>query len=245
MNALLLKLLRVPHEPHPPDGSPESIRVFRAGRNYLRWRVLCWFATQFGIAVLFLLLSIPALLPKTKMTLSGRQVWLGALAVGVLIWIGFALISLLLQKLNYEQRWYIVTDRSLRIRAGIWIVRETTMTFANIQDIRVQRGPLQLVLGLADVEVASAGGTVTQHGMMPHRAVFSGVEDAEGLRDLLTERLRRYRDAGLGDPGDHAPEPAAPVPATAEAAATELLAEARRLREAWYVQDKSGISKIQ
>ena len=230
MNALLLRLLRVPHEPHPPDGSPESIRIFRAGRNYLRWRVLCWAATQFGIAVIFLLLTLPPLLPKTKLTPVAREFWLGAVVVGVVVWAATALFSLLLQKLHYEQRWYIVTDRSLRIRAGIWNVRETTMTFANIQDIRVQRGPLQLVLGLADVEVASAGGTVTQHGMIPHRAVFGGVEDAEGLRDLLTERLRRYRDAGLGDPGDHAPAPAAPVAATAEAAAKELLAEARRLR---------------
>jgi len=228
MNALLLRLLRVPHEPHPPEGSPESIRIFRAGRNYLRWRVLCWFAAQFGIALVFLLFTLPPLLPKTKLAPGARVVWLGAVAAGVVVWAVSALVSLLLQKLNYEQRWYIVTDRSLRIRAGIWTVRETTMTFANIQDIRVTRDPLQLVLGLADVEVASAGGTVTQHGMMPHRAVFSGVDEAEGLRDLLTERLRRYRDAGLGDPGDHAPV-AAPV-ATAEAAAKELLAEARRLR---------------
>jgi membrane protein YdbS with pleckstrin-like domain len=230
MNALLLRLLRVPHEPHPPDGSPESIRIFRAGRNYLRWRVLCWFAAQFGMTIVFLLFTLPPLLPKTKLTAAAREFWLGAVAVGVVVWAAVALFSLALQKLNYEQRWYIVTDRSLRIRAGIWDVRETTMTFANIQDIRVKRGPLQLVLGLADVEVASAGGTVTQHGMVPHRAVFSGVDEAEGLRDLLTERLRRYRDAGLGDPGDHAPAKAAPVAATAEAAAKELLAEARRLR---------------
>ncbi|MBI2686294.1 MAG: hypothetical protein HYX27_08255 [Acidobacteria bacterium] len=40
MKETLLRLLRVPPEPSPPDGSPESIRIFRAGRNYYRWRLL-------------------------------------------------------------------------------------------------------------------------------------------------------------------------------------------------------------
>lgn len=37
-----------------------------------------------------------------------------------------------LARLDYELRWCIVTDRSLRIREGIASVRESTMTFANI-----------------------------------------------------------------------------------------------------------------
>lgn len=61
--------------------------------------------------------------------------------VGVLI---LALpYSYLLQRLNYELSWYIVTDRSLRIRIGIWIVEEITMTFDNIQNLRITAGPLQ------------------------------------------------------------------------------------------------------
>lgn len=62
------------------------------------------------------------------------------------------------QRLDYEMRWNIVADRSLRVRAGIWDARELTMTFAHIQDIRISAGPPQRALGLADVKVTSAGG---------------------------------------------------------------------------------------
>jgi len=131
MNALLLRLLRVPHEPHPPDGSPESIRIFRAGRNYLRWRVLCWFAAQFGIAIVFLLFTLPPLAfvertPPWVMDLITLAELLAILGFLAQLPVTFAAV-----RLDWELRWYIVTDRSLRIRAGLWSLQESTMSFAN------------------------------------------------------------------------------------------------------------------
>ena len=52
-------------------------------------------------------------------------------------------LTFALVRLDYELRWYIVTDRSLRIREGVTSLRESTMTFANIQHIAVRQGPLQ------------------------------------------------------------------------------------------------------
>ena len=79
--------------------------------------------------------------------------------VGGLIFYVFQLpATFVLEKLDYEMRWYMVTDISLRIRHGIWKVNESTMSFANIQQVEVSQGPLQRLLGLADVKVQSAGG---------------------------------------------------------------------------------------
>lgn len=144
-------------------------------------------------------------------------------------------------RLDWELRWYIVTDRSLRIRAGIWSLQESTMSFANLQQVEVSQGPLQRLLGIADVRVQSAGGGgVTEHGKHEgeslHTGIFHGVDNAQEIRDLVLERLRQFRHAGLGDPDEaHAtPAPTAPIPeATAGdalAAAREVLAEARALR---------------
>src|ERR1700722_10036844 len=86
-------------------------------------------------------------------------------------------ITYFLQRLNYEMRWYIVTDRSLRIRSGVVWLREMTMTFANIQGIRVSANPIEGLLGLADVEVQSAGGGDSQGRGAPasgHVAKFEG-----------------------------------------------------------------------
>lgn len=161
--------------------------------------------------------------------------WLGVAAYFLQIPFTFALV-----RLDYELRWYMVTDRSLRIRAGLTTVQESTMSFANIQQVVVSQNPVQRLLGLADVRVQSAGGggdseEAESGGGSLHTGVFHGVENAPQIRDLILERLRRFREAGLGDPEDIAAATAppllpAPGPGEALAAARELLEEARALR---------------
>lgn len=149
------------------------------------------------------------------------------------------------RRLDFEMRWYVVTDRSLRIRTGVWSVQESTMSFANLQQVEVSQGPLQRLLGLADVKVQSAGGSDNPHGKPQddlHTGYFHSVDNAHEIRDLIQERLRRFRDSGLGDPEEvrraalPATGPAGPTSATDDTevlvAARELAAEARALRAA-------------
>ncbi|MGH7972666.1 MAG: PH domain-containing protein, partial [Limisphaerales bacterium] len=72
-----------------------------------------------------------------------------------------------------------------------------------------------------------------------HSGIFHGVENATQIRDLIRERLRRFRESGLGDPEElRKAEPGltAPVPCAGPNELLEagrgLLAEARRLRAA-------------
>jgi hypothetical protein len=139
-------------------------------------------------------------------------------------------------RLDFEQHWYIVTDRSLRIRTGLVRLQESTMSFANLQQVEVRQGPLQRLLGIADVQVRSAGGGGdTGHKGSPgdtmHQGIFHGVDNAHEIRDLILNRLRRFRAAGLGDPDDQsAAAPDSTSTGDTLAAAHELLAEARQLR---------------
>jgi membrane protein YdbS with pleckstrin-like domain len=145
-------------------------------------------------------------------------------------------------RLDFEMRWYVVTDRSLRIRTGVWNVQEITMSFANLQQVETSQGPLQRLLGLADVKVQSAGGgdvAPGQHGKQDslHTGHFHCVENAQEIRDLIQERLRRFRESGLGDPEELHRAAANSAPAVMSgadvlAAARELAAEARALRQA-------------
>jgi membrane protein YdbS with pleckstrin-like domain len=155
------------------------------------------------------------------------------------------------RRLDFEMRWYVVTDRSLRIRTGVWSIQETTMSFANLQQVEVSQGPVQRLLGLADVKVQSAGGSDHPQGKPQddlHTGHFHGVDNAHEIRDLIQARLRRFRESGLGDPEEarHAAQvaamehQAAATQATASsssaddvlAAARELAAEAKALRVA-------------
>ena len=181
-----------------------------------------------------MLVEIGLLLPAWAFPL----VW-GLKILGLVIYLIQLPLTYAVRRLDYEMRWYMVTDRSLRIRHGIWKVSEATMSFANLQQVEVAQGPVQRLLGLADVKVQSAGGgggdKPHEHGEDMHLGLFHSVTNAPEIRDLILERLRRFRETGLGDPDEStrpAPVASANEPADTLAAAQELLAEARALRAA-------------
>ena len=155
---------------------------------------------------------------------------------GLLLFVVQLPVTFAAVRLDFEMHWYIVTDRSLRIRNGLIRLQESTMSFANLQQVEVKQGPLQRLLGLADVHVQSAGGggdhQPGQMGDSLHTGIFHSVNNANEIRDLILDRLRQFRQAGLGDPDDHHHPAAAPDAASGDAlaAAREILAEARALR---------------
>jgi membrane protein YdbS with pleckstrin-like domain len=164
------------------------------------------------------------------------------LGSGVLLWfVVHSLLSYVTLRLDYELRWYKVTDRSLRIREGVWVVREMTMSFANIQNISLSQGPLQKYFGVSDLMVESAGGGAPQPGVESlHAGYFRGVDNAEQIRTMMQERLRTLRDGGLGDHEDRSAttqaersgEAAAWASDDASREAASLLEEARGFRAA-------------
>jgi uncharacterized membrane protein YdbT with pleckstrin-like domain len=247
----VLWLLQVPPEPRDPAGNEGSLRIFRAARGYLQMRYLGWVARQLvlvgSLAVGFV--SMHLALERSRAPEIVFQV-LAVVEVPVIVIIVVqGLISLATVRLDYEMRWYKVTDRSLRIREGVFLVREMTMTFANIQNISVAQGPLQRLFGIADLKVDSAGGGgggaleakgdifgQTKRFNM-HTAFFRGVDNAEEIKTLMLERQRGARDAGLGDLDDHKERAqrkwvqAAPSTAVRQAL-EELRDETRALRAA-------------
>ena len=293
----LYALLRVPPTPTPPAGAPGSVRVFRAGRNYFKLKLLAWgagqAATLFGIVVsLSFLAEVKHEAERVQLnrqasaigvsndstlerpvTPAQRSRWdekrdefwrdpqnpLGRIVErtpwwlfpgialfefgGILLFLTQLPLTYAMVRLEYESHWYVVTDRSLRIRWGLVTVREATMSFANIQQVTVSQGPLQRLLGIANVRVQSAGGGGSARNPHEHKddsmhsGVFHGVDNAVEIRDLILERLRHFRATGLGDPEDHRDSPAAlvgaltdPGRAASVVAATRVLEEVRRLK---------------
>lgn len=106
-------------------------------------------------------------------------------------------------RLDYEMRWYVITERSLLIREGVWTVREITLTFANAQNVRVTQGPIERLFGFSNVEVDTAGGGSGDKGTKDRKsAVLRGLANPAEVRDVILDLLRQHRTAGLGDPDD-------------------------------------------
>lgn len=208
----LLRLLKVPPEPHDPMGDVQSLRVFRAAPGYLQYITLGWIISQLGLLTIGVFAFFPLLVAGAAAGPERRSLAILAVVVGCLALLAFivqAAVTYFSLRLNYEMRWYKVTDRSLRIRAGVWTVNEMTMTFANVQNISITQGPLERLFGISDVRVETAGGGKAGQsahggggGENLHTAVFRGVDDPEEIRDLMLTRLRLIRGAGLGDVED-------------------------------------------
>lgn len=230
----LLQLLRVPPEPAAPPGESQ-LRIFRAAPRFYTWRRVKWGVSQVvALAGFFFAdMFIADGTPWTRSDLFGAVITAG-------IWASWAVqfvATYAILRLDYEQRWYILTDRSLRIREGVLRLNEKTMTFANIQNLTVKQGPLQRLLGISDLEVRTAGGGGgapgahggnIESGASTHLAYFRGVDNVEEIRTTIRQRMRYYRDAGLGDPDDVGPEQ---PDADLLEAARALGIEARALRE--------------
>ena len=230
------RVLRIPPDPEPPPGDDASTKIYRAADNYYKYLLIVWAITSFATILPTLIATIACLIAAATSNLSP---WFALIpAFLLLVMIAASIVHLAVLRLNYEKRWYIVTDRSLRVREGVIGVQEMTVTFANIQNISISQGPIQRLLGIADLRVDTAGGAgAASHShhaaaQMAHVAWFRGVDNAQQVREVIQSRLRHWKDAGLGDHDDHSHQSPAPDQVDMLAALRDVRAAATALREA-------------
>jgi len=234
------QLLRIPPQPEPPPGDEAQTRIFLAANNYYRYLLVLWAVkTAFSLmAILFVLLGpfLAIFFGRMHLAIQWKTLIVMAECVGLVLALGGAVFALAMVRLDFDKRWYVVTDRSLRVREGIVQVREATVTFANIQNISISQGPLQRALRIADLRVDTAGGgaaTQGKHGMTSlHTVWFRGVENATEIKQLMQQRLRQLKDSGLGDHDDPAPHAPMEYSVSLVTALREVHAEAAALRHA-------------
>jgi membrane protein YdbS with pleckstrin-like domain len=202
------RLLRIPPDPEPPPGDEASTRQFRAAPNYYKY-LLCIVLLRILLVLLVIVVSVALPVTIVEFQLAKQHskwalvLWLIPVAA-IILHLLLSAFSLAVVRLTFEKRWYLVTDRSLRVREGVISIREMTVNFANIQNISVSQGPLQRILGISDLRVDTAGGGGgSSHGEQGsqnlHTAWFRGIENADDVRGIIQDRLRHLKDSGLGD----------------------------------------------
>lgn len=205
---ILSDWFRVPeHPPDLPAVGDEPARSFRPDRGFLNYLRAAFFII-FGIVGVFWVLGLVAVM----IALAVEQQWVVAVIVS-LLWLSplvvFGVLAFVALHMRYDTTWYAMTDRSLRIRRGIWSIREVSVTFENVQNVKVAQGPLQRHFGIANlvVETAGAGSGGSGHASVANQACIEGVTNAEALRDSILARLRQSTTAGLGDEEHEAAAP--------------------------------------
>lgn len=195
--AVLVDLFRVPREaPTLPARPEEQVHTFHPAPGYLAWlKFWFWIALvtmDAGIIAGWLAICFVAPLAGAILAL---PMWALAILPDIVVYVGI--------HLRYDTTWYVMTPRSIRLRRGVWIVHEVTITFENVQNVKVVSGPVQRWFGIASVIIETAGagasGPPGHGGAALNRGLIEGVADAERIRDRIMDRVRASRTAGLGD----------------------------------------------
>lgn len=111
-------------------------------------------------------------------------------------------IDFLALYLKYDTTWYVLSDKSLRIRRGIWFINEMTVSFDNIQNVSIKQGPLQRYFNISDLYIETAGGSSNTDdgtGLQAHKAIIEGISYADSIRQMILQKLKNSSGAGLGD----------------------------------------------
>ena len=202
---VLRRVMKVPEDPPQlPPGRHEWTRSFRPSDSWMRYLVgkhlVGWAAAAlFGLVFVGFIAS--------AFVGDGGSPVVAAVIIGAIVSIAVILFAfgLMAIPIRFDTTWYVMTDRALRLRSGVWTIRETTVTFENVQNVRVRRGPIQRLLGIGDVtvETAAVGYSDPNQGItQASSAVIVGVDDPSGIRDRIVDRMRMSRSAGLGDDPD-------------------------------------------
>jgi uncharacterized membrane protein YdbT with pleckstrin-like domain len=199
----LRRVLKISDAP-PEAPSGEQPEVFRASEKYLTYLLVQW-AIKCGI--LFFSTGPGVIAGAVAVVVENKHTWIAPVLLipfGVLFAL-FALLSYVAIRIDYDYRWYVLTDRSLRIREGVWSMREVTLTLANVQDIKVSQGPIQRLLSIHDVIVDTAGGSgaTEKASVQGHRGILRGVEVGSALVEKIRARVKQQRGTGLGDHDEH------------------------------------------
>ena len=89
---------------------------------------------------------------------------------------------------------YRFDSEGIHMKVGFLFRSEVNVTYARIQDIHLSSGIIQRWLGLADVQIQTASGTVGAE------LTIEGFHEFEAIRDFLYARMRGARDKSPSTP---------------------------------------------
>ncbi|MCK4614939.1 MAG: PH domain-containing protein [Thermoplasmata archaeon] len=122
----------------------------------------------------------------------------------ILLAISYGLI-VLWSVLFYHRYIYSIRDDGVYINRGIWFKSNRTIPYERVQHIAVTRGPLEIIFGIHDINIftagtSSMGSSAASRGMFGAEGFIPGLKDPEPLRGDIWERVKFSKSgSGLGD----------------------------------------------
>jgi len=191
--------LKVPAEPPdlPAGGGSERVERFQPAPGFLSYM-------KFWFWILAVIIDLAILIVWIIISVANIFVGLALSPIMLIIMFLPDVIAFVAMHVRYDTTWYAMTDRAVRIRRGVWVIHETTISFENVQNVKVTQGPVQRHFGIANVVIETAGSGGAAQGKkqafgVSNQGLIEGVADAQRIRDLILARMKASKTAGLGD----------------------------------------------
>ena len=196
---MLSSLFKVPeHPPNLPVEPGDFIASFLPSERYLSYLKLYFW-------ILFVFIDVGLLIGWGALYSASQDLALWLALPFIILAIVPDIVAYVMIHLRYDTMWYVMTDRSLRCRRGIWIIFEHTITFENVQNVHVKRGPVQYFFDISTVVVETAGAETGGEGQsVGNQAIMEGLSNADEIREMIMSRVDMSKTAGLGDERIHA-----------------------------------------
>ncbi len=194
--------LRVPPPPDLPAAHGEEIQRFHPAPGFLKY-------LKFWFWLVLTLIDGAIAAGWVVLVIWNRPVGIALAPIALLVAVVPDVIAFIAIRLRYDTTWYVLSERSMRLRRGVWNITEVTITFENVQNVKVKSGPMQRAFGISNVivETAGSGGGGGEHQpAITNKGLIEGVDNAHEIRDLIMSRVRASRSTGLGDEAIHRPK---------------------------------------
>ncbi|WP_221058440.1 PH domain-containing protein [Methanoculleus chikugoensis] len=114
---------------------------------------------------------------------------------GFLVVLGLVLVYIAVAPPVFYARYrYRITEDRVDVRCGIVFIRHTLVPIERVHQVEIARGPINNLLGLADVTITTAGGEATLR--------YLELDEAEKVADRLNNLIgRMLRDRMPTTPG--------------------------------------------
>lgn len=136
-----------------------------------------------GYIIVFVVLSVLfvfLLSYRTQMEPFFFRYLMGIYLVILLVYLVYMIAAPLLYYRHFR---YIITSDRIDVRYGVITIHHTVVPIERVHQVEVTRGPINNMLGLANVTVTTAGGTATIR--------FLEIPEAERIAEELNSMINR------------------------------------------------------
>ncbi len=174
--------------PPPPPSTPFSSTGLKQLDPKATWVFFFSSVMSVIVGLFFLFLWLGPVLSAAE---------IGVPTISLIFILVLLLLSYIWAKLAYKYYRYELAEEDFRKEYGVIAKKYTTIPYERIQNINVQRGIIDRILGLSSLKIFTAGtggsGSAGAEGLLP------GLSEkvAEELRDELSRRARKGKGRGL------------------------------------------------